>query len=379
MMHTCIYRRVKFKTATREHILQNFLGARWASNEIVSSEVQQAFSTTIDKALELGLQEYRLLLGSEGGRGGAARPLKVKTTTGKSALLQPGGSAKLAEPSVTPNPENPEEFQIAISSASDVRWAAAKIREHFPAIDMDALSAALREKAQNPGPQPADPQDRLHLKPCVGGEELFRGALKSLFNLLGVNNSAVALDPIFDPVRAFILEGIGGSRTFGRWPVRPPLTLPQLGEFDHFIAVYSRGPVVEGFAQFFGAFHWTFRLAAGYTAPEFCHAYCVDPLRQAMPAEKRKPAVSSKSFAPFEEGRSEHDEDTWTYGQQQAVAFLRRHVQRAREQALKADVESLIRDTLGPPDGRVITSTDIARLVEAAGSLAKKYLASSGQ
>jgi hypothetical protein len=109
---------------------------------------------------------------------------------------------------------------------------------------------------------PGIPQDRLHLKPCIGGEEFFRGILKSLFNLLSVNHPALALDPIFDPVRAFILTGVGGSRAFGRWPVRPPLPLPQLGEFDHLIAVYSRGGVVDAFAQFFGAFHWTFRLPA---------------------------------------------------------------------------------------------------------------------
>jgi hypothetical protein len=379
MTHACIYTRIPFESATREHILQNFLGARWDSNEIVSSDVQQTFSTTIDKALELGFQEYRLLIGSKGGRGGEPRPLKVETTTGKSALLQPGGFAKLAEPKVTPNPNNPEEFQVAISSASDAGWAAAKIREYFPNIDMDALMAALREKAQHPGPQPPDPQDRLHLMPCIGGEEFFRGILKSLFNLLGVNHPALALDSIFDPVRAFILTGVGGSRAFGRWPVRPPLPLPQLGEFDHFIAVYSRSGVVEAFAQFFGAFHWTFRLASNYSGQEFCYAYCVDPLRQADPAEDRRPAVTAISFAPFEDGRIQHDEETWSYGQQQAVAFLQRHVRRAHEQTLNADVERLIRDTLGPPDGRALTPTDFARFAEAAGSLVKKYRESSGR
>ncbi|MGO9994576.1 MAG: hypothetical protein ACLPTF_18955 [Steroidobacteraceae bacterium] len=374
-MGVCIYTRREFETATREHILQNFLGARRDSPEIACSEIQQLFATTIDKALEIGFQEYRLLLGSEGGRGGLPRPLKVETTTGKSALLQPGGFAKLAEPKVVPNPRNPEEFQIAISSIADVGWAAAKIREHFPSIDMDALIAALSEKAANPPPQPSQQDDRLLLKPQIGGEDFFRGILKSLFNLLGVNDAALALDPMFDPVRAFILTGVGGSRTFGRWPVRAPLALPKLGEFDQFIAVYSRGTAVEGVAQFFGAFHWVFRLASSYSGPDFCFAYSVDPLRQAKPAEDREPVVTSQSFAPFDEGRAEHDDDTWRYGQEQAVTFLQRHLRRAQQLALRDEVARLIRDTLGPPDGRVLTPADIARVSEAARSLAMKRLA----
>ena len=373
-MYTCIYTRRQFETATREHILQNFLGARWDSPQIVSNEVQQAFAINIDKALETGLQEYRLLLGSEGGRGGLPRPLKVETTTGKSALLQPGGFAKLAEPKVTPNPGNPEEFQVAISSAADVGWAAAKIRDHFPSVEMDALIAALSDKAANPPPQPSQQDDRLLLKPQIGGEDFFRGILKSLFNLLGVNDAALALDPIFEPLRAFVLTGAGGSRTFSRWPVRAPPKLPKLGEFDQFIAVYSRGAFVEGFAQFFGAFHWAFRLAPGYSGAEFCFAYCVDPLRKATPAEDRKPVVTPDSFPPFELGRAEHDEDTWRYGREQAVAFLRRHLRRAQQQALRNDIARLIRETLGPPDGRVLTAADIARVTEAARSLAMKQL-----
>ena len=35
-MHTCIYSKVPFATASAEHILQNFLGARWADATIVS-------------------------------------------------------------------------------------------------------------------------------------------------------------------------------------------------------------------------------------------------------------------------------------------------------------------------------------------------------
>ena len=120
-MYTCIYSRNQFESANREHILQNSLGARWESPEIVSNEVQQEFSETIDKALEIGLKECRVLLGSEGGRGGAPRALKVETTEGRTVLVGPGGVARLAEPRVIAVPGNPDSFQIEMSSAAGCR------------------------------------------------------------------------------------------------------------------------------------------------------------------------------------------------------------------------------------------------------------------
>lgn len=38
-MNRCIYTKEYFETADGEHILQNFLGARWTSTEISSNEV----------------------------------------------------------------------------------------------------------------------------------------------------------------------------------------------------------------------------------------------------------------------------------------------------------------------------------------------------
>jgi len=53
-MHTCIYTRTNFASSTGEHILQNFLGARWTSNSIVCNEAQIKFGKTIDSAFEVG-------------------------------------------------------------------------------------------------------------------------------------------------------------------------------------------------------------------------------------------------------------------------------------------------------------------------------------
>jgi hypothetical protein len=370
MTYTCIYRLEPFEAASGEHILQNSMGARWQSSTIVCNEVQTLFANTLDTALQEGFQEFRLLLGSKGGRRGDPKPIRVKTTTGKPALLIPGGQAKLASPVVTRSSENLEQFQIEISAKKDLGWVAAQIREHYPDINMAALIAALNEGAQDPSLRRPNADERLVLSPRLGGPECFRGMLKSLFNLLGVNNRALALEPIFDAVRTFILTGDGNFRAFVRWPVQAPPELPRLGDFDQFIAVYSRGPVVEGFAQFFGAINWTFRLATGYTGPKFCHAYCVDPLRRATPAEDRAPRVTSDSFMPFDDGRADIDQSTIDCCQEQVAAFLRRHVQRSRLETLKSDLPRIIREALGPPDGRILTLTDIRRVSEAVASAA---------
>jgi hypothetical protein len=369
MTHICIYRREPFQDASGEHILQNSMGARWRSSTIVCNEVQTLFAKTIDTALQEGLQEFRLLLGAKGGRRGDPKAIRVKTTTGKPALLMPGGHAKLASPVVTRSSEVPDQFRIAIPEKKDAGRVAAQIREHYPDIDMAALiaeletqvEAALEAAAKSPTLSRPNADERLMLNPQLGGPEFFRGALKSLFNLMGVNNRTLALEPIFDPVRAFILKGDGDFRAHVHWNVQAPRELPRMGDFDQFIAVYSRGAAVEGFAQFFGAINWTFKLATGCAGPEFCHAYCVDPLRRADPAEDRAPHVTSDSFIPFDDGRADIDQCVIDRCQEQVATFLERHDRHCTLDGLKSDLPRIFREAWAPSEDGRIALADIKR------------------
>ena len=373
-MYTCIYSRQQFESADKEHILQNFLGARWASPVIVCNEVQQGFSTSIDTALETGLKEYRILLGSEGGRGGEPRALKVETTAGRTVLIEPGGGAKLAEPRVVvPDPSKPDQLGVEMRSARDAGWVAKKIRELYPTADMAKLMTTLAEALKTPPPAEVDPADRLHLQVRFGGDEFFRGALKAIFNLLGVSDTKLALESIFDSVRQFILKGAGSPRSFVRWPIAGPSGLPRLADFDHLIAVFSRGAHVEAFVQFFGTIHWACRLASGYTGPEFCCAYLVDPTREADPAEDRSPQVSVGMFVPFESARPENDEDVRRHFQAQLETFLRLHQGRVAE-AWSGDVVNAIEGAWGTSDGRPLTQKDFDRAREAIEELVKRRL-----
>jgi hypothetical protein len=259
-------------------------------------------------------------------------------------IVEPGGAAKLREPRLTPVDGTPDSFRLEISSVAHVGWAAKKIRDQYPNIDMATVIVSLQEALKSPSAGPRlDPSDRLKLTMRLGGDLFFRGAMKATFNLLGVNNPTLALRDNFDPVRLFILDGTGGSRTFGRWPVHGPTALPRRGDFCHTVAVYSRAGAVEAFAQFFGAFHWTFRLAESYSGPNFCHSYCVDPLREAVPAEDRNPNVTSQSFVAFDEGRREQDEDVRRYGQAVVDDFLARHFTRST----RIEIEAAIKNAWG--------------------------------
>jgi hypothetical protein len=100
-MNTCIYTKKPFEKAAREHVLQNFLGARWTSDSIVCDEVQATFGKTIDAAFEKGLRPVRNLLGTKGGRGGDAPTLRrLNTASGETIDLEPGGKPRLARPIV---------------------------------------------------------------------------------------------------------------------------------------------------------------------------------------------------------------------------------------------------------------------------------------
>lgn len=100
-MPRCIYTLREFESADAEHILQNFLGARWASREIVCNEQQAAFGTTIDSALEKALRPIRSLFGTRGGRRDPGPVLRnLQGSDGELYDIEPGFRARLNKPIV---------------------------------------------------------------------------------------------------------------------------------------------------------------------------------------------------------------------------------------------------------------------------------------
>lgn len=149
-MTKCIYSDQEFNVSDGEHILQNFLGARWTSHEIVCNEVQVEFGQTIDVSLERGLQPIRNLLGTKGGRGNSGPMLKgLSTTQGERVNLPPGKVPSYAEPTVTVSQQQDGRYkvQMRMSSIKQLGWALAKLRREHP--NLTASEEVVRPLAKS--------------------------------------------------------------------------------------------------------------------------------------------------------------------------------------------------------------------------------------
>ena len=235
-MARCLYSLEDFEVADGEHILQNFLGARWTSHEIVCNELQSRFGATIDIALEEGIKPIRNLLGTLGGRGGAGPPLKnLPATTGEILDLEPGAKPRLREPVIQEHPLQDGRIQVKaqLGTQNHLNWVFAKIREKYPNARIDEAQATSSARTLR-----GFVDGSVTLSVDFGGDDYFRGMLKACFNLLGVTYRPIAFQPCFDAVREFIKNGVGGSARFIRWiELSDRLAIPQLGPADQAIFI----------------------------------------------------------------------------------------------------------------------------------------------
>lgn len=353
----CIYSKNSFTIADGEHILQNFLGARWTSNEIVSNKIQEEFGKTIDVALESGLQPIRNLLGTKGGRRGSGPTLKnIKTTKGQKLSLQPGGVPVLSEPTVRAKKtsEDTGEAQIILGCKEQLGWALKKLKDKFPTakFNVDKIKEILK-------PQQGNLDGRVHLKMGIGGIDFFRGLLKSCFNLLGVANYSIALSDEFNSVRDFIFRGEGNCSEFIRWANDShPIQIPSIGDFDHFICIYSEKNSVFGVAQLFGEISYFIRLSSNYTGVSFQNSYLVDPTRKADPPEIRNVLFDSSVLPEFE---IQH-KDPGAYARSVFSEKMSRLMSKWSSKTYSDMISNIVDEILLPYDGEPLTEELISEL-----------------
>jgi hypothetical protein len=349
-MFHCIYSLEDFEIADGEHILQNFLGARWTSHEIVCNELQSQFGTTIDAALEEGLKPIRNLLGTLGGRRDAGPPLRnLPATTGEILDLQPGAKPRLREPVIQehPLPDGRIQVKAQLGKRNHLNWVFAKIREKYPNAHIDEAQAASSARAVR-----GFVDGSVTLSVDLGGDDYFRGMLKACFNLLGVTYRHIVFQPCFDPVRKFIKDGVGRSARFIRWvEFSERLATSQVGPADQAIFIVSREKSVEGVVQFFGDIVHAFQLTDAYDGPPLRCGYVVDPFREAQPAEDRNPSFESQNIPEFPKQAL-----TNTAAATRAFrARLERIVTLYYERSQRQMIEATIRDVLRENGGAVFT------------------------
>jgi hypothetical protein len=356
-MYRCIYTKDQFEEADGEHILQNALGARWVSGAISSNSAQHQFGSTIDVALADGLKEIRNWLGAKGGRGELGPSLKnIMGTAGTKFTVAPGGKPAISEPVIKTAelPDETHQVEVVLGDMNQLGWAVAKLRQAFPDANFDIQELRQRAVAQS-----GYVNEQLNLQSGLGGDDFFRGAMKAVFNLLGVCDVNTALSPIFDDARTFILTGTGKHTQFVRWLKTPePIALPKIGDFDQFVAVYSRNGCVEGYIQFYGEIGYLIRLAEGYSSSEFRFGYLVDSLRERDPAEDRNPVFRVEDIPAFDSGSELPVDSVWPVYSARFSRILARHYERANVQNLSRIVD----DVLLPHDGKIITQEMINEL-----------------
>lgn len=321
----CIYCKSSFVAANREHVLQNFLGARWDSPHIVCNHCQSEFSGTIDPAFEEGVRPIRAMLGTRGGRGGLGRPLKdVVTTAGERVDINPGGVPKLTRPSfhIGEAVDGSRAVRVTLRDVRQWPWALAELREKFPGGEIDEEAAR-----QSMRPVESHLEGAVETRIEMGGTMFFRGLVEAGFNLLAAHSREgreAALSPAFDAVRAFVLRGEGDLSRFVRWSSDVDIPKPySIGALDHALGLVTRERSVEGVAQIFGHISIPFRLSNSYEGRPMSCGYVVDPFREADPAESRLSSFPSESVPEFSGQHTEIGVTQFTDMRSQAAASLR--------------------------------------------------------
>ena len=360
-LNRCIYTKEYFETADGEHILQNFLGARWTSSEISSNKAQHQFGSSIDVALANGLKEIRNILGTRGGRGESGPALKnIRGSEGTKYTVDPGGQPNIAEPVIktTEMSDGRHQIQVVLGDVKQLGWAVAKVRKMYPdaTFDIDELRGKATIRSDYVG-------ERLHYQSGLGGDDFFRGVLKAAFNLLGASDVNIALMDIFDEVREFILNGTGDCKKFVRWlKTAESVELPKIGDFDQFVTVYSQNGNVDGYIQFYGEIGFILRLSQGYIGPAFCFGYVVDSFRTGTPPEIRHPNFEKSNIPPFQSGSPFPDETVWPAMCIRFSRILERYYERMDKQNLSRIVE----EVLLPHNGENITGEMLDELSQKA-------------
>lgn len=352
-MPTCIYTKAPFEESTKEHILQNSLGARWVSNQIVCNEAQEQFGGTIDRELEEAIRPIRMLVGSKSGRKNEAPPLEnIEAENGKKFHFEAGGKPVAVEPSyeLKKLPDGKTSVTLKVNHASQLEWALHKLRKDHPGLNLGDLNP--REILKTATKEEEYLQSPVKLGFSLGGESFYRAILKACFNLLGANSAEIALLPEFDSAREFILNGTGHIPDFARIVQNPsPTDLPIKGDFGHIISIYSKGPIVEATCVLFGSFQFSLRLSAAYRGPEFTFCYSVDPLRETDPAEDRDITIDPEKLPNFEDQAFTTPEAMFAATRTMFEAFMKKYMDRAQGH----EVRRIIEKHLLPHEGELVT------------------------
>ena len=356
--NTCIYKGTSFEESTYEHILQASFGGRWQSNTLICQQMQDLFSGVIDNAVADQISNLRSLFNTKNGRGRQPAPIKnVLSLGGKVYDLQPGMQPSLSKGSyeLKENPDGPTGVAFLLTDEKQLPEVRARFLRENPTLSLDDSPSPQRSLSQD------FLDDPLKLSFTFGGKDFFRGILKSSFNLLGVNDPALASDPAFDALKMLIVEDAGDVDDFARWVSTPEkLPIQPVADIDHTLAVWSRDGVVYGLMQLFGDVPFLLRLAEGASTENFFYGYVVNPRRDTTPAENRDPLIDVDDLPKFTDAPIRQNSQVRDAFQ----VRLGRICEILLKNSIESEIGQIVDDVFGPCDGRPIDEEMGAQLIE---------------
>jgi len=372
-----IYRETPIKRDSPEHVLQAGMGCSLEVVGLIDHATNNGFGGTIDKVL---LEDFALVRAQLGLTTRRGESIRVESLAGDYDMR---GDAPVQKRSpndgppwqVTSNPDG--STRIAVTAQTPER-ASELVRHAIRAVGAEGQEPIdLRVKSVKKYLPP------IQFEVGLGGPAHLRAVAKTCFNYFGFKATpAVALRPIFSPIREYILHAVDGFKevTAGAKDPFPRLAcfdfrseifraLPAdecFGPLDHRLVIRSSQStgIVYATLELFGSIPYSVLLAENWADGDLCWALVADP---------RPDTQKFRQFNAPPDIRPElHREDVLSHVLDsdeflKRTDYLFRHLRPIVDaRVANAIVADVVRSASESSDGKMVTADQLGRLVREA-------------
>jgi hypothetical protein len=242
-----IYSKQPILTLSREHIIPNFLGGRWADDELIDRRQNSTFGSSIDAALEKTLAPMRVVLGAVSGTGEVPPSIR-NVPVGEGRMIDIGsGGIPRSVPNLRFPVDKDEDGQVTqvnprgeVPDVATLERLTRRIRKNYniPLSSIEAIGVPARRYEQTV---------TFNFSFDV---EQYRAMLKMACNLFACYHRPIFLRDDFDAVRTLVARGGDTSDHITPNMFQQPLndSRHSFGPLDHLVHVrgYADSGRVEG-------------------------------------------------------------------------------------------------------------------------------------
>jgi hypothetical protein len=269
-----IYTLKPILVSSEEHVIQDALGGRLESGELIDKSTNDLFGSTIDADLVNGLQIVRVLLDAKSGDGRSPPAIRgLASDDGNEYDLLAGGHAELGKQKIAIEQVDGEVLMhVNVRDKQEIRKLARR------ALERRGVSAERLEQSLEKIESTRRPAPPLQV-PTTWGRGFWRAIAKNACNLLAHKACAIFLETGFNPVRQFVLAG-GDPWEFVAMHCTPLNVGTALGPLDHLIVVRGTAETgqVAALVVLYGHVEFVVRLGKTALTSDLATAYRVDQL-----------------------------------------------------------------------------------------------------